>query len=237
MIYWKCIVWKWKSEINPWWHVALTLIGESVEQLNSITDTIIAYWDIWKVWIHYAGIQQPTVPDVIKDMLFVHMAFISSSKSLPSNSTYNMREQYEYLFPISKKEETKVYSGKSNLDEFLIEHWITSRNQEDKDKYTQHMSIIRNENVAVSAYRERLSNPIKRKSAEESMERVEMEQRKAEELMLQEWQQKIMTTGPIKDPTPNPEDPTQPMPGESTEQYILRMQKLRKWLTPSSQSA
>ena len=125
-------------------------------------------------------------------MLFIHMAFISTSKALPSNSTYNMREQFEYIFPITSKNEDKRYSGKSDLDEFLIEHGIVSRNQEDKQEREQHNAIIRNEKVAVSAYKERLANPIKRKTAEESMERVQAKQREAEEAMLQEWQQKII---------------------------------------------
>ena len=250
MIYWKCIVWKWKTPTDAQPHVALTLFGESTEQLNSITDTIIAYWDIGKVWLHYSTKSQDKVPDVIKDMLFIHMAFISTSKALPSNSTYNMREQFEYIFPITSKNEDKRYSGKSDLDEFLIEHRIVSRNQEDKQEREQHNAIIRNEKVAVSAYKERLANPIKRRTAEESMERVQAKQREAEEAMLQEWQQKMILSPWFKwiepwaywvirslIPTPNSEDPTQPMPGETTEQYILRMQSLRTWSwTTTSQS-
>lgn len=119
------------------------------------------------------------------------MAFISTSKALPSNSTYNMWDQYEYLFPITSKNEDKRYSGKSDLDEFLIEYGIVSRNQEDKQEREQHNAILRNEKVAISAYKERLANPIKRKTAEESMERVQAKQREAEEAILQEWQDKV----------------------------------------------
>ncbi|HPC34565.1 MAG TPA: hypothetical protein PLP73_02795, partial [Candidatus Absconditabacterales bacterium] len=131
-------------------------------------------------------------------------------------------------------------SGKTDLDEFLIDYGIVSRNQEDKQEREQHNAIIRNEKVAVSAYKERLANPIKRKTAEESMERVQAKQREAEEAMLQEWQQKMTLKPGFKGvepgaygvvqgltPTPNPKDPTEPMPGETTEQYILRMQSLR----------
>ena len=122
------------------------------------------------------------------------MAFISTSKALPNNSTYNMWDQFEYLFPITSKNEDKRYSGKSDLDEFLIDYGIVSRNQEDKQERERHNAILRNEKVAISAYKERLANPIKRKTAEETMERVQAKQREAEEAMLQEWQGKMKMT-------------------------------------------
>ncbi len=187
--------------------------------------------------LHYKQKKQDSIPDIIKDMMFVHMIFIASSNRLPSNSTLNMREEDEYIFPISSKAEKKFYSSNTtNLDEFLIKNGICSRNQEDKLQYDQHLTILANEWNAVYAYRERLANPIKRKSEEESMEWVEAKVREAQELQLQEWQEKAMLLW--TQPTPNPTDPTQPMAGESTEAYILRMQSLRTWTsTTSSQSA
>lgn len=238
MIYWKCIVWKRKSADEP--RVTITFFGEDINQLNTITDTIKSYWDIGRMALHYKQQKQDSIPDIIKDMMFVHMVFIASSNRLPSNSTLNMREEDEYIFPISSKAEKKFYSSNTtNLDEFLIKNGICSRNQEDKLQYDQHLTIVANEWNAVYAYRERLANPIKRKSEEESMEWVEAKVREAQELQLQEWQEKAMLLWTqTATPTPNPTDPTQPMAGESTEAYILRMQSLRTWTsTTSSQSA
>lgn len=150
------------------------------------------------------------------------MASVLTSKVLPSNSTHGMWDQFEYIFPIAPKNENKRYSGKTNLDEFLIKHGIVSRDQEDKQEREQHNTIIRTEKIAVSAYKERLANPIKRKTAEESMEWVQAKQREAE------MTHAVTSTLNPADST----DPTQPIPGESTEQYISRMQSLRQLSHP-----
>lgn len=245
MIYWKCIVWKRKSADEP--RVTITFFGENISQLNTITDTIKSYWDIGRMALHYKQKKQDSIPDIIKDMMFVHMIFIASSNRLPSNSTLNMREEDEYIFPISSKAEKKFYSSNTtNLRWVLNQRQTMFWNQKWKLQYDQHLAIVANEWNAVYAYRERLANLSKRKSegiygmgrskskrsSRASAPRVARESNAA-----LNWTMSVLIyTMPYSNSKPNWSNSA--YSGESTEAYILRMQSLRTWTsTTSSQSA